>query len=182
MPRLYDANRFCRGRACLPASGPPANDSPCCLRAHTVATPRDPPPVPNPCEATPGSPFAPRGSSIRESSGQSESAHIWIPPSRLIKTVISWQLSPRSSAARAASIRLWACSANPCTHFISQRRARISRQLTSTFHTTRFPLGCYPETSGSLQCFPAGYFCKAGRVCSARPSSIVGASLYLPGR
>jgi len=30
-------------------------------------------------------------------------------------------------------------------------------------------IGWYPGHSDRLLCFPAGYFCKAGRVCSARP-------------
>ena len=35
-------------------------------------------------------------------------------------------------------------------------------------------IGWYPDSSDRLQCFPAGYFCKAGRVYSARLGSAVG--------
>jgi hypothetical protein len=40
-------------------------------------------------------------------------------------------------------------------------------------------IGWYPGSSDRLQCFPAGYFCKAGRVYSARPGSAVGPYLRL---
>ena len=40
-------------------------------------------------------------------------------------------------------------------------------------------IGWYPDSSDRLQCFPAGYFCKAGRVYSARLGSAVGPYLRL---
>jgi hypothetical protein len=43
-------------------------------------------------------------------------------------------------------------------------------------------IGWYPGSSDRLQCFPAGYFCKAGRVYSARPGSAVDPRLPLSRR
>jgi len=40
-------------------------------------------------------------------------------------------------------------------------------------------IGWYPGSSDRLQCFPAGNFCKAGRVYSARPGSAVDPYLRL---